>query len=299
MKGWRVEKMRPLLRCSTRCPGWAPLLLSALSALGCSGEPEPVKKPVAPDMSELAAAYEAPTAALTPETAAAVFDAVNELVARLGVLGLEEQLIDTIGTTIDEQLAQTANTAETSSALGLEDGERLERLEQRATKGDAYLLARRICGGFGPKPLPDPMNGAITLTLGVSGERLDPVLWGKFEACQYRLGASTVLLTGEGEEPGSYSVWVGNDLSLKDFKLSTILLQLSLWTEVNGEGELLELDFRLNVETLELDFRIPLEAGYVIAKASSTLIGISATNGEFGCDAAARACTAGDQRIEF
>jgi hypothetical protein len=278
-------------------------LVSALCLVGavaCSAEPEPVKKPPAPDMSELVAAYQAPTAELTPETATSVFDSVTVLVDRLTELGLEEQLIDTINTTIEEQLAQVEGATEmSSSALGVESGQQLGKLQQRASKGDAYLLATRICGGYGEEPMPLPENGSITLTLGVSGDFLDPVLWGKFNACKYQLAGNTILLTGQDGQPGSYSIHAGEELKLTDFALSTILMQLSLWAEVNDVGELFEFDFMLNVETLEIATRIQLENGYVIARASTSLVGVSATNGEFGCDAAARFCEAGDQRIEF
>ncbi len=279
---------------------WLVLGSCLLGTLACSGEPEPVKKPAAPDMSELVAAYEAPTAELNADTAAPVFDAVTSLVERLAELGLEEQLIDTINTTIDEQLAQVDGaTGTSSSALGVEDGQRLGKLQQPVSKGDAYLLATRICGGFSEEPLPDPDNGSITLTLGVSGDFMDSVLWGKFNACKYQLAGNTILLTGQDGQPGSYSIYVGEDLKLTDFALSSILLQLSVWTEVNDVGELFEFDFMLNIETLEIATRIQLEEGYVIARAGTSLVGVSATNGEFGCDAAARFCEAGDQRIEF
>ena len=274
--------------------------LSLPLTLACGGEPEPLKKPPAPDMSALIAAYEAPTAALTPETAATVLDSVNALVAQLGELALEEQLLDTVGTTVDEQAEQSAMTGETSSALGFEQGQRLGKLEQRAIKGDAYLVATRICGGFGPEPLPDPLNGKITLNLGLTGEAIDAVMWGKFDACKYQLAGAEILLTGEQPgTPGNYSLYIGDDLTLGNFALTTVLFQLSVWAELDGEGRLLETDFRLNVETLELDVRIHLEQGYVIAHAGATLLAVSATNGDFGCDAEARVCSAGDERIEF
>jgi hypothetical protein len=275
-----------------------PWLLAGVSlGLACSAPPPEVKKPPPPDMSELIAAYEAPTAELDPETAAEVLEAVDALVAQLGDLGLTDQLLDTINTTIDEQLERTG---ETSSALGVEQGEQLEKLQQRAIKGGAYLLATRICGGFGAEPVPDPLNGKITLTVGLSGDALDPVMWGQFAGCKYRFSESQVELTGQREdEPGSYSIYVGETLKLGDFALSTILMQLSVWAELNGNGQLLEADFRINVESLALDLRIPVEGGHVIAHADSTLVGVSATNGEFSCDAEARACSAGDQTIEF
>lgn len=269
-------------------------------SLACSAPPPEVKKPPAPDMSELIAAYEAPTAELDPETAADVLETVNALVQQLGDLGLTEQLLDTIDTTIDEQLERTGTTEESSSALAVEQGERLERLQQRAIKGGAYLVATRICGGFGAEPVPDPLNGKLTLTVGLSGDALDPVMWGQFAACKYRFAESEVELTGENEgEPGRYSIYVGDTLKLEDFALSTILMQLSVWAELNGSGQLLEADFRINVESLALDVRIPVEGGHVIAHADSTLVGVSATNGEFECDAEARTCSAGDQTIEL
>jgi hypothetical protein len=275
----------------------APCLVGALA---CSGEPEPVKKPPAPDMSELVAAYEAPTAELTADTAAPVFDAVTTLVERLAELGLEEQLIDTINTTIEQQLNQVdGETGKTSSGLGVEAGQPLGKLQQPVAKGDAYLLATRICGGFSETPMPDPENGSITLTLGVSGDFVDPVLWGKFNACKYQLAGNNVLLTGRDGQPGSYSIYAGENLKLTDFSLSTLLLQLSLWIELNDVGEPFEFDFMLNVETLEIATRIQLEEGYVIARAGTTLVGVSATNGEFTCDAAARVCESGDESIEF
>jgi hypothetical protein len=279
-------------------------LMSSLAlapwALACSAPPPPVKKPVAPDMSELIAAYEAPTAALDPETAAQVLTTVDDLLAQLADLGLTDQLLGTINTTIDEQIEQTSMTAETSSALGVERGARLEKLVQRAVRGDAYLVATRICGGFADEAVPDPLNGKITLTVGLSGDVLDAVMWGKFDACKYRLSGQDVQLTGEQPgEPGSYSVYVGERLTLKEFALSTVLMQLSLWAELNGTGQLIEFDFRVNVETLALDFRIEVEGGYVIAHADTTLVGVTATNGEFGCDAQAHTCSAGDETIAF
>lgn len=92
---------------------------------------------------------------------------------------------------------------------------------------------------------------------------------------------------------------MGDTLTLEDFALSTILMQLSLRAELNGDGQLLEADFRINVESLALDVRIPVEGGHVIAHADSTLVGVSATNGEFSCDAEARTCSQGDQTIEL
>jgi hypothetical protein len=295
MKGCRIVMLevgqlsRPLAAC---------MVLGMTCA--CGAEPEPVKKPQAPDMSELVAAYEAPTAELNRETAAQVLESVDALLAQLDSLGLQEQLLGTIDTTIDEQIEQNEASGETSSALGVEQGGPLGKLQQRAVKGDAYLTVTRICGGFGPEPVPDPMNGKITLTVGLTDDVLDSVMWGSFDACKYALAGAEIELSGiEPGKPGSYSVYVGNELRLRDFALSQVLFQVSLLGSLDGNEQPLEADFRVDVESLALDLRIPVEGGYVLAHADSALVGVSATNGDFECDAMARTCSAGDEQIEF
>jgi hypothetical protein len=270
---------------------FVPLLL-----LACSSN-DPVQKPEAPDMSALVQAYAAPTAPLTRESAAEVLEQVTALLAQLERLGIEEQLLDTIDTTIDEQLEQTSEPGSSTQASTREHtGQSRQRLES----GEAYLIATRICAGFGPEPVPDrKANGAITLNMGLTGDSLDSVLWGAFQDCKYLVGESEVRLAGAGVTPGTYAVYVGDGVKLKDFTVSKVLLQLSLWAEVDGEGELVELDFYLDLETRDLELRVPLEDGYVIAQAGASLLGVRASNGDFVCDAEARSCDSGDEHLEF
>lgn len=270
-----------------------------LLALSCQRAEEPVHKPTPPDMSELVAAYAEPTAELTSDNAAQVFDRVTALAEQLARLGLTQQLVDTIQTTLDERLEQT-EAGSSSSELISSGSEPLGKLQQPASNGDAYLLVTRICGGFSDTPTPDrKANGAITLTVGLSGDRVDPVIWGAFHACKSRLSGVDVLLTGTDDAPGSFNAYAGEQLELGDFALSQLLFQLSLWAEVDGMGEAVDVDFQLDVQTLELDFRIPVDDGYVLAHADTSLLGVRATNGDFTCDALARRCDSGEQRVEF
>src|SRR5690348_9934420 len=92
------------------------LCSSLLFAASCQKE-EPFEKPTGPDLSELVAAYDEPTAELTPESAAVVLDTVDALIAQLQELGLQEQLLDAINTTIDEQLSQGSEQGATTQGV--------------------------------------------------------------------------------------------------------------------------------------------------------------------------------------
>jgi hypothetical protein len=277
------------LRPSPTC--FAPLAF----ALACAcGDPEPrdVNKPAPPDMAALLAVYDAPDGVLTAETAAEALEAASAIRDTIVALGVDETLIDTV---LEAVAAKESSATESTSAGSLGTS------RQALTEGEGYLLATRICNGWGAEPAPDPAHGAIRLTVPFTEAGLDPVIWGEVESCQYLIDGSQVLLHGLEDTPaGAVRVSFGAPVAFDGIARARALFDFDLAGDLDGMRLSADFDFRVDAERESFEVRIPTSSGAVIAVLSAdAFTGVRAANGDFGCNPEARTCTSGSETITF
>jgi hypothetical protein len=266
--------------------------LAALLALCACGGPEPkdVKKPTPPDMTALAAVYEAPSGVLSQETVTEAYDAARAIFDAVQALGIDQTLIVTVLEAVE---AQQSGQTTTMGATGTE--------RQALTEGEGYMLATRICNGWGPEPVPDTAHGAIRLTVGFTEAGIDPVVWGEVERCQYLVGASQVLLRGlAGADAGAAKVFFGEPVPFDAVAEARALFDFDVAGELDGGEIAADFDFRIDVAGETYEVRIGTSTGDLIAVVSGqAFTGVRAANGDFGCDEVTRSCTAGSETINF
>ena len=264
-------------------------LLVALPACG-GPEPKDVEKPAPPDMSALVQSYEAPDGELNEETVAEVYDSAYAVFDSVRALGIDETLLDTVLEAVE---AKENGETTTSGALGTR--------RQALTEGEGYLLATRICNGWGPEAVPDAAHGAIRLTLGFTEAGVDPVVWGEVERCQYLVDESQVLLRGhEGADVGAAKVYFGGAVPFDAVAEARALFDFDVAGEIAGMEVAADFDFRVDAEAQTFEVRVATSSGGVIAILSGeAFTGVRAANGDFGCDEATRSCTAGAETISF
>jgi len=266
--------------------------LAILLTLAACGGPEPqeVEKPVPPDMSALARSYEAPDGILSQDTVTEVYDAGYAILDTVRELGIDETLIDTV---LEALEAKENGETTTNGALGTQ--------RQALTEGEGYLLATRICNGWGAEAVPDAANGAIRLTLGFTEAGVDPVVWGEVESCQYLVAEKQVLLRGlAGAEAGAAKVYFGGPVPFDAVAETRALFDFDIAGEVDGMEVAADFDFRVDTAAQTFEVRVATSSGDVIAILSGeTFTGVRAANGDFGCDETTRSCTAGSETIDF
>ncbi len=269
-----------------------PATLAALLALCACGGPEPkeVDKPTPPDMTSLAAVYDAPTGIFSQETAGEAYDAARAIFDSVEALGIDQTLIDTVLEAVEAQ--QNGETT-TKGAIGTQ--------RQALTEGEGYMLATRICNGWGPEPVPDAANGAIRLTVGFTEAGIDPVVWGEVETCQYLVAETQVLLRGlDGADTGAARVYFGQPVPFDAVAEARALFDFDVAGEVDGSEIAANFDFRIDVAGQIFEVRIGTSSGDLIAMVTGeAFTGVRAANGDFGCDEQARSCTLGSETITF
>lgn len=256
------------------------------------GDPPPadVNKPTPPDMSSLTATYDSPQGTLTPENAARVYREAQDLVARIEELGVDEKLIDTV---LDALEARQNGQSEARGAVVSN--------RQAQTEGEGYLVATRLCNGWGEEPVPDPENGDIVLTVGFTERGVDPIAWGEITLCRYVFERKQILLGGLGDAPaGGVRLSFGESLAFDQLGSPRVLVDLDLRAEVDGAPVGADLDFRLDRASSTLETRIPVDDGDVIAIASAnSFAGVRAKNGDFVCDLSSQSCSDGEETVSF
>lgn len=249
-----------------------------------------MKKPTPPDMTLLAAAYEAPDGVLDENTAAEAVETAHGIVDTVSALGIDETLLDTVLEAVEAK--QTGET-DSTGAIGTQ--------RQALTEGEGYLAVTRICNGWGSEPAPDAAHGAIRLTVGFTEAGVDPVVWGEIEQCQYLAGDSQVLLRGlDGAGAGAVKVYFGGPVPFDGVAQARALFDLDLVGVIDGAEVSADFDFRVDGERVLLEVRIPTSSGDLIATIDGdAFTGVRAANGTFGCDEQARTCSAGAETITF
>jgi hypothetical protein len=256
----------------------------SLGTWGCSSDQaERVTKPRAPDMSALISEYETPNGVLDQSTLPQLAQYVENQLARLLALGADSELIDDLRSAVQDVTAsRTQSIAPPARSL-----------RTVTVEGDGYLVATRICNGWGSVPVADrDANGALVLTIGFSEAGVDPVIWGNAERCHYLVGTSQVSIdSGSRAGDGDLRIYVGQNLSFEQLGTGRTLFDLDLSTSVDGTTTPIALDFGYDPSTRTFELAFDPGGGTLVAFASGQgLLGIRAQNGPFTCDATARTC---------
>jgi hypothetical protein len=255
-------------------------------SLACAkGEVEPIEKPPAPDMSELIAAYEAPSGILDALVISDAMASAREALATVESLAAESRL--------RELLEDALAAFDQNGTRGMPaDGPPKQTL---AFEGDGYLRVTRICDGFGPKPVPDKAaNGFMDLTVGFTETGVDPVVWGSFSQCAYLVADAQVRLDSDtSAEGGGVRAYVGSNLQLEQVGSEPVLIDLDVTASIGGKTQDVDLDFRFIPSDQSFELRVPTDSGDLIVRiAAQAVVGIRAKNGDFSCDLTATTCTA-------
>ena len=268
----------------TRAAVWATCVaILSCSWLGCRDDAVlEVDKPDAPDMQALIAAYATPTAALSQPVLDEIIALVPGRLEAYDTVAIEALI--TAATRALMQV-QVPGAAGTSGMATLE------------VRGDGYVVATRICDGWGAVPAPDPSHGFAQLTLGFSQGKVDPVIWGTLRSCQYLIGMRRVLLNGveTDRKRGDLRMFVGAGLSLAQFAnfRGQVLVDAAASLSVDGRELIGRIDFRVDLTTRAVELRIPVLSGHVIAGIGAergAAIQLRASNGSFSCDLSDKRC---------
>jgi hypothetical protein len=278
-------------------------------ALGACSDHGRVDKPTPPDMSAIVEGYDAPTAVLDAETAVEAAEQIRNLAELLDRYGIQQFILGPIlggianyeGGTSDERSSDDAPSFEAGAAALRGEGSRVlpKGLTRAEETDDAYVIATRICDGWGPRPEPDVANGTIDFTFSITDDRIDPVAWGSFDDCQYRLDDSEVLIGARDGAPGSFSLYVGESTRFRDVLNTPIIAAIDTWAGIDGTGDRLQVDVRFDLATTHIESRVPVTGGFLVAEADTTLVGARGLNGDFECDIEARYCSGAGRRVDF
>jgi len=233
---------------------------------------------------------------------------VANLVALLDRYGIQEFVIDPILDGIASYEDETSDEGTSDDAPSFESGAAARPGTERVlSKGlaraeqtdDFYVIATRICNGWGPRPVPDEDNGTIDFTFSITDDRIDPVAWGAFANCQYRLDDSEVLIGARDGAPGSFSLFVGENTRFRDVFQTPIIVAIDTWAGIDGTGDRLQLDVRFDIDRTHIESRVPVTGGFVVAQADSALVGARGVNGDFECNIEERYCLGAGRRVDF
>lgn len=268
--------------------GWrrALSLLSFACAIGCSSKLPEVQKPTPPDMSNVIARYDAPTAPLDAQSISELLAPARELDAQIQKLGIDQSVIDAAVQAFNQRLAGAhADSAGVSSVR-----------QAVTTQDTGYLQVTRICNGWGAMPTPDQAtNGAITLTAGFTNDTIDPVVWGTFSACEYALDGDQIELTGTDANPGSFDAYLGGALQGDQIGTLPLIFSVNLGATANDTSYTLTGDFKIDPSAELLELRVTTSEGDLLVDFTDTsLVGVRATNGAFSCDETQNQCVTSD-----
>lgn len=263
------------------------LLLLSLVLLGCDDR-RTVDKPTPPDMSSVVASYEAPDGIFDQTSARAALDAYAARLASVEDLGLHQEVIDSLDQALDEALASAKSTTSRQGELGTS-------AQALSLDANGTLSIRRICGGWGPAPVPDEANGSLSLRVNFSETGLDPVIWGEADACKYLVGgiAQISIDEGSGRTPGDVRAWLGRSSTFESFGNEPIIFDVDLDTTVEGVAAPVVFNFRVDVQAQSLAFAVDALPGKVVVSVGdlSGTLSVVAQNGSFDCDLALAQCT--------
>jgi hypothetical protein len=253
-----------------------------------------VDKPPPPDMQPLIDAYAVPTGTLGPESVAQLAVSVAERVSTTDGLALDRRLIDVARDAVT-QFSRTATTAAAPQALA--DDNLNANAQALTIKGQGYLVVTRICDGWGPAPVAALTNGFIQLTVGFDEQAVDPVIWGTFSLCKYRIGEHVIQLDGREVDrtAGDLRAFIGPGVTLANFATvpNPVLIELVAQATLDNVEVSGHWSARVTVATRALELLVPLVNGNVIVAVDavrSNLVQVHAANGTFSCDFNALRC---------
>jgi hypothetical protein len=257
-------------------------VFAAFALASCAAPELAVGKPAAPDMSAVVAAYENPTAVLDTATLQSAVSLATTRATLVAATDVYRRLTGGI-----EQASQAYNEKHPPSGSG------------PTFEASGYLSVTRICDGWATSPSPDPANGTLGLTVGFTQQGIDPVIWGGFERCLYRVGQSQILLANAPGPDAGVRAYVGAALSFSAITASPIIVALGVHAELDGSAEDAVFDVRLGGPSGPVELRIPATGGQVIASvAADQSLSFRAANGTFSCDLPTKTCTS-DAGIEL
>ncbi|MEL6180781.1 MAG: hypothetical protein AAFS10_17600, partial [Myxococcota bacterium] len=255
--------------------------IALLIYTGCV-TPESEDKPDAPDMSAILQAYETPTADLNSENMATLVTSLVQTLELIEGTGGFLFLFDVL-----DALNSDAETTESGLEL---------RRQAITVSGDGFARITRVCNGWVGADSPDPDDGSIDITVGFTESRLDPVVWGRFEGCRYRLENNNLLVEGD------VRLWLGDNIQFSDlgqlgqspFLMAvegTIMLEDALTLDV--------LDFRVTPNTNLFEIRLPVDDQHVIFFQEGEEVKFRAANGIWTCDFEAFTCINDNSNASF
>ena len=252
-------------------------LFGAVVPLACvaCGAPE-IDKPPAPDMRQLVDDYEHPSATFDPSDAPELFAAIAVTDGLLAQTDLRTQLVDVLNEVIDQadDVSNEDGTIDTNGAIDLR------------IRADGYMRVTRICDGWELPRTPDvTANGSMQVTATFSRSGLDPIVWGAAAACRYRAGESRIELDQVNDSQDAVSVYWGESVQRRDLDERTLLADLNLSAQVDGERLALDFDFR-SLSDGTIEYRLPQGNRALIARLDDAdTVTVRAANGTFSCRA--------------
>jgi len=251
---------------------------------------------MAPDMSEVVLAYNAPTAPLTAENIDIIVADVTERVDLLRETGADGSILLALRTAGQaEREGEPGGTTQSTT-------EPVRSVQQRELVfNDGFLRGVRICDGWGTEPVADiDENGFILLIAGFSKIGFDSVVWGGFFNCKYRVQDVNIELRGAtDQEYGLFRAFIGEDIPFNETGNGTTFYRFDLVSVISGQAAPMNFDFRIDAPARLVSTRVDVDGGYVIPTVGVDLVGVEATNGNFVCSVEAQTCTSGTDTIPF
>lgn len=243
-------------------------------------------------MSDVVASYEAATAPLTPQNIVRIRDAVRQRVELLDELGAEGQITAAL-----EAAAEAQTSDEPGEVLTAENVQSAR--QHLLIFGDGFLRAVRACNGWGPTAIPDrAANGYVLLVAGFDEVGFDPVVWGGFWNCKYRVDDQLIELTGRAPNSyGLFSVYIGEGVPFDEITETVSVYRFDLRALISETLVDVAFDVRFDPLAGLVETRVFVDDGYVIPAATLDLTGVRASNGDFVCTVDPLSCTSGTVTI--
>ncbi len=272
-RGLARGTVRPKRGC---CGDFVPVAFAVVLS-ACHGDPD---IPEGPNLAPLARIYDDPTGTLNAQNLAVIAAAAAAELAVIEDLGELEFVTETLRKVDDavEDYAEERGDDDTGGAVRV----------------DGVARFTTICPGWGiADRLDRQQNGTLNLTLPFRDSRYTPVVFGSFEACQFRVADR-----GSEEPPRrveldtAIGVYIGPGVALTLDNLDSTLFDVAGTATIGESGPFpVELDFRI-LRSGRLETRVPSGDGDVIpfVEDGRMVLGIRAANGAFCCDFRERLC---------
>ncbi|MGZ3456252.1 MAG: hypothetical protein ACXVEF_42000 [Polyangiales bacterium] len=247
-------------------------VVAAIVLLLVSCRKETLDEPVAPDMSDVLRAFDAPTARLDSATAAKIRSTATDAVNGLVGSGLPQRVLDEA-----KKLVADAAAKQTSSSL-----------RTKGLEGQGFGRVTRVCEGWDGGTTPDAAtNGSLGFTLTFSEAGLDPVLWGDATRCRLSLGKDRIFVDDAAPDVASVRIHLGGTVKPEDIGTLPVVVSLRAHAQIDDKDVNGELAVRVTEATSDVDLLVPVDGGHVVVTIAGTaLIRVVATNGTFTCDTA-------------